>query len=246
MGACSSTTEVDANYLMDNNFQYSKELCTWGVLWGSRFIYASSAATYGDGYLGYSDYDSNTIQLRPLNMYGYSKHAFDLWAFRMALLNRIVGLKYFNVYGPGEEHKGDMKSMVNKAYHQIVENGVVMLFKSHNPNFADGQQLRDFMYVEDAVDVTLAFGDGSMPPGLYNCGTGLARTWKDLAIEVFASLKIKPNISYIEMPDELKENYQYETQAVTTKLRGAGYSARFQTLQEGVDAYVEELEKLRK
>ena len=153
-----------------------------------RFIYASSAATYGDGSRGYSDEDSATATLRPLNMYGYSKHMFDLWAIKNRLLDRIVGLKYFNVFGPHEDHKGEMRSVVQKSYQQIRRTGEVSLFKSYRSDYADGEQKRDFIYVKDAVDVTLHFLDHRERGGLFNCGTGLARTWKDLALAVFAAM----------------------------------------------------------
>ncbi len=239
LGACSATTELDAGYLMDNNYRYSRELCEWALDSGARFVYASSGATYGDGALGYDDADTRTPELRPLNMYGYSKQAFDEWALSGGHLNRIVGLKYFNVYGPGEAHKGDMRSVVHKAYHQILESGEVGLFKSYRPEYADGQQVRDFVYVKDAVAVTLAFGDPALPGGLYNCGTGEARCWLDLARAVFAAMGREPSIRFIDMPETLREKYQYETRASVVKLRAAGCELPFHTLEEGVRDYVQ-------
>ncbi len=176
MGACSSTTESNASYLADNNYRYTRELCEWCLDHDVRFIYASSGATYGDGSQGYSDDDDTTLRLRPLNMYGFSKHMFDLWALRRGLFDRIVGLKFFNVFGPREDHKGDMRSVVNKSFHQIVETGEAKLFRSYRPDYKDGEQVRDFVYVKDAVRVALWFADHPEISGLFNCGTGRART----------------------------------------------------------------------
>ena len=238
MGACSSTTERDADFLIRNNYRYTRRLCEWALAHDSRFVYASSAATYGDGSCGFSDEDQATERLAPLNMYGYSKHVFDLWALRNRLFDRIVGLKYFNVFGPYEDHKGDMRSVVSKAYDEILRTGKLSLFKSHREGIADGEQRRDFIFVADAVDVTLHFlGEGSAS-GLLNCGTGVARTWLDLGHAVFASLGRAPNIEFVDMPAHLREKYQYFTQAATTKLRTAGYAGTFHTLEEGVDEYV--------
>jgi len=238
LGACSSTTERDAEYLMRNNYRYTRRLCEWALGEGARFVYASSAATYGDGSRGFSDEDAVTQSLQPLNMYGYSKQVFDLWALRSGLLAKIAGLKYFNVFGPYEDHKGDMRSVVNKAYDEISRTGRMSLFKSYRDGVADGGQQRDFVYVGDAVDVTLHFlGEGSAS-GLFNCGTGMARTWLDLAHALFASLGREPDIEFVEMPAGLRDRYQYFTQADTAKLRRAGYGAKFTSLEEGVDKYV--------
>jgi len=171
-------------------------------------------------------------------MYGYSKHLFDLWALRSRLFDRIVGLKYFNVFGPYEDHKGDMRSVVNKAYEQILERGEVCLFKSYRKDIPDGEQRRDFIYVKDAVNVTLYFLDRRNVGGLFNCGTGEARTWKDLAVAVFESMGLQPNIKFIDMPDVLREKYQYFTQADATKLGCSGYAATFTSLEEGIRDYV--------
>ncbi|MBU0742468.1 ADP-glyceromanno-heptose 6-epimerase [bacterium] len=238
MGACSSTTETDADYLADNNYRYTRDLCEWCLRRGVRFVYASSAATYGDGSRGYSDDDAATPALRPLNMYGYSKHMFDLWALRHGLFERIVGLKYFNVYGPLEDHKGDMRSVVNKAHGQIVEKGKVELFKSYRPEYADGGQVRDFVYVRDAVDVTLHFLEDRDTGGLFNCGTGRARSWTDLANATFVAAGREPDIEFIQMPPDLREKYQYHTEADLTKLRAAGYGNAFTSLEDGVRDYV--------
>lgn len=238
LGACSATTERDADFLLRNNYHYTRALCRWCLERDIRFIYASSAATYGDGSRGYSDDDRLTPTLRPLNMYGYSKHMFDLWALKHQLFDRIVGLKYFNVYGPHEDHKGDMRSVVHKSYQQIRQSGQVSLFKSYRPEFADGEQKRDFIYVKDAVDVTLHFLEHRQNGGLLNCGTGQARTWKDLVTAVFTAMDLPPNIRFIDMPEALRGKYQYFTEAETTKLRQAGYTATFTSLEDGVCDYV--------
>ena len=238
LGACSSTTETNANYLLDNNYQYTRELCEWCLKRGARFVYASSAATYGDGAQGYSDADAATPALLPLNMYGMSKQLFDLWALRNGVLGRIAGLKYFNVYGPGEDHKGDMRSVIHKAHGQIRETGAVKLFKSYRPDYKDGEQVRDFVYVKDAVDVTLFCGENPQASGLFNCGTGRARSWNDLAKAVFAALGLEPRIEYIDMPVSLRGKYQYFTQAEMGKIRAAGYARAFTALEDGIREYV--------
>ena len=176
LGACSATTETDAAYLAENNYRFTRELCTRCLDAGTRFVYASSAATYGDGGLGYSDTHTELAKHRSLNMYGYSKHMFDLWALRSGAIRSIAGLKYFNVFGPGEAHKGDMRSVVHKSFGQIRATGKVQLFKSHRPDYQDGHQVRDFIYVKDAVDMTLWLGEHSSKSGIFNCGTGQPRT----------------------------------------------------------------------
>lgn len=240
MGACSTTTETNASYLIDNNYRYTRELCAWCLEHNVRFIYASSAATYGDGSLGYSDDDETTQKLRPLNMYGFSKHLFDLWALRHGVLDQVVGLKFFNVFGPREDHKGDMRSVAHKAYQQILESGEVRLFRSYRPDYADGEQVRDFVYVKDAVEVALFFADHPERNGLFNCGTGRARTWNDLARAVFAAMDRPVKIRYVDMPDYLQGKYQYHTVAEVTKLKEAGYDRPFTELEEGVRHYVRE------
>ena len=241
LGACSATTERDADYLLENNYRYTRQLCTFCLENDARFVYASSGATYGDGSLGYDDSDAITPQLRPLNMYGYSKHMFDLWALKHRLFQRgVVGLKYFNVFGPYEDHKGDMRSVVNKAYQQIIATGEVTLFKSDRPDYRDGEQMRDFVYVKDAVDVTLWFAQTRHAPGgLFNCGTAQARTWVDLAHATFAAMGRTPNIRFIDLPESLKGKYQYFTQADATKLKAAGYGKPFRSLEDAVKDYVE-------
>jgi ADP-L-glycero-D-manno-heptose 6-epimerase len=238
-GACTSTTETDADYLMRNNYQYSQSLCEWALRHKARFIVASSAATYGDGQLGYSDADFLTPELCPLNMYGYSKHLFDLWALRKGFYNKIAGLKFFNVYGPGESHKGDMRSVVLKAYHQIKETGDVVLFRSHNAEFRDGEQCRDFIYVKDAVAVALFLYDHRDASGLFNCGTGEARTWLDLVRAVFLTMGKEPRIRFIDIPESIRTKYQYCTRAEITKLRAAGFQDQFVSVEDGVRDYMQ-------
>lgn len=238
MGACSSTTESDADFLLRNNYRYTRTLCEWCLQRDIRFIYASSAATYGDGSQGYTDNDAALRTLRPMNMYGYSKHMFDLWAQKHSLFDRIAGLKYFNVFGPYEEHKGDMRSMISKAHQQIRKSGNIQLFKSYRPEYADGEQMRDFIYVNDAVAVTLYFLDNRNRSGLFNCGTGKARSWNDLAQSVFSSMNVPSRIGYIEMPPAIQRKYQYFTQASMEKLRAAGYTRPFTDLEDAVGDYV--------
>jgi ADP-L-glycero-D-manno-heptose 6-epimerase len=242
LGACSATTEKDAAYLADNNYGYTKELAAWSLAQGARFIYASSAATYGDGAQGMDDGDENLTRLRPLNMYGYSKHLFDLYAQRVGWLSRIVGVKYFNVFGPNEDHKGDMRSLVNKAYQQIITSGRVHLFRSHKPEYKDGEQMRDFLYVKDAVEMTLHFAvhpQGERVGGLYNLGSGEANTWLTLTRAIFAALDRPPQIEFVDMPDVLRGKYQYFTQANVSKLRSTGYTRPMTPLANAVRDYVQ-------
>jgi ADP-L-glycero-D-manno-heptose 6-epimerase len=238
LGACSSTTETDASFLMENNFEYTKQLAQWTTEEGIRFIYASSAATYGDGENGFVDDEEKLEMLKPLNPYGYSKQLFDLWAKRNGLLEKIVGLKYFNVFGPNEYHKADMRSFVLKAFEQINTTGKVRLFKSHKPDFKDGEQKRDFLYIKDAVDMTFFFYDNPDTFGIYNLGAGVARSWNDLAKAVFAAMGKKPNIEYIDMPDSIRDQYQYFTEADITKFRDIGYDKQITSLEEAVSDYV--------
>jgi ADP-L-glycero-D-manno-heptose 6-epimerase len=238
LGACSSTTERDLGYLMENNYRYTKVLCDWAVPRGVRFVYASSAATYGDGANGMNDDENGLDSLRPLNGYGYSKHLFDLYARRRGLLSEIVGLKYFNVYGPNEWHKGEMRSLVNKAYGQVVETGRISLFKSYKPEYKDGEQKRDFLYVKDAVDMTIHLAVTGAK-GLFNLGSGQARTWIDLANAVFAALSRTPDIQFIEMPELIRDKYQYFTEANITRLRATGYQGPKFTLEKAVADYVQ-------
>jgi ADP-L-glycero-D-manno-heptose 6-epimerase len=239
MGACSSTTERDADYLMDNNYAYSRRLATrFAANPEVRFIYASSAATYGDGSLGYSDEHRDTPTLRPLNMYGYTKQLFDLWALRTGFMSRAVGIKFFNVFGPKEYHKADMRSVAIRAYFQIQKTGKVRLFKSYRPDYRDGEQRRDFIYVKDAVKVTLFFLEHPLANGLFNAGTSIPRNFNDLARAVFSALSREPNIEYVPMPDGLEQRYQYHTAATPEKLRAAGFKSGFMSLEDAVHDYV--------
>jgi ADP-L-glycero-D-manno-heptose 6-epimerase len=240
MGACSSTTERDAAYLMRNNYEYTRQLAEWSVDQGTRFVYASSAATYGNGEAGMDDSSelSRLREFHPLNMYGYSKHLFDMYAARTGILDRCVGVKYFNVFGPNEQHKGDMRSMVNKAYHQIRETGVVRLFRSYRDDFRDGEQRRDFIYVNDAVAMTLHLAENPDAGGLFNIGSGRAETWLDLASAVFKAMNHEPKIEFIEMPVEMRAAYQYSTVADIARLRSTGYDREIQPLADSVRDYV--------
>ncbi|MGH9486152.1 MAG: ADP-glyceromanno-heptose 6-epimerase [Terriglobales bacterium] len=241
LGACSDTTETDAAFLLRNNFEYTRSLATWCLEHGVRFVYASSAATYGSGDAGYSDDPALLPRLRPLNAYAFSKHAFDLWALAQGVLSGpggITGLKYFNVYGPNEYHKGGMRSMVLKACEQIQSDGKVRLFQSHRSGYRDGEQTRDFLYVEDAVAITAWFLDHPEAAGIYNVGSGLARTWNDLAHAVFAAMQRSPQIDYIPMPESLRAGYQYHTCADLSRLRAAGCGLPLRSLEQGVDRYV--------
>jgi len=238
LGACSSTTEKDADFLMDNNYHYSQELAKYCLENGVRFIYASSAATYGDGSNGYNDDENSLGELRPLNMYGYSKHLFDTWIKRNSLIDKVVGLKYFNVYGPNEYHKGEMRSVVHKAFEQVRDTGKVRLFKSYRSEFKDGEQKRDFVYVKDAVDMTLYFLDHQDKNGIFNIGTGHAQTWVELVKALFDAVGKPVNIEFIDMPEEIREKYQYFTEANLKKLRNAGYDKTILNVCEGVTDYV--------
>jgi len=238
MGACSSTTETDADYLLENNFRYSKALANLCVKKKIRFIYASSAATYGDGAEGYADDLSQIRRLRPLNMYGYSKHLFDLWLQRNNMLGSAVGIKFFNVFGPNEYHKGEMRSVIHKAYEQIHNTGKASLFKSYKTEYKDGEQMRDFIYVKDAVKMTLFFLANPEINGIYNVGTGKARSWNDLVKAIFNAMDKPVNIEYIEMPEYLKPKYQYYTEADNSKIISAGYKEPIATLEDSVRDYV--------
>lgn len=240
LGANSSTTEKNASHLVDNNTAFTRELAAWALGRRARFIYASSAATYGDGSHGMDDASTDLAALRPLNMYGYSKHLFDLYAKRSGWLDRIVGLKYFNVFGPNEAHKGDMRSLVHKAFGQIAATGRLRLFRSHRPDFKDGEQKRDFLYVKDAVEMTIHFAEAARSAsGLYNIGSGQAHTWLDLADAVFSAMGRRKDIEFIDMPAELRGKYQYFTQADISRLRSTGYSRRMTPLAEAVHDYVQ-------
>ena len=239
MGANSSTTEKDADHLLDNNFKFSVSLAKFSINHNKRFIYASSAATYGDGNLGFEDKHNIIPELKPLNMYGYSKNLFDKWLLFNNLLDKVVGLKFFNVYGPNEYHKGDMRSVVHKAYEQIRDVGFVKLFKSLHPNYKHGEQLRDFIYVKDAVKMTLFFLNSPNANGIFNIGTGTPRSWKDLVTAIFTAMNKETNIEFIDLPDHLKDKYQYYTEANINKLKNSGYHDVTYSLEEGVRDYVQ-------
>jgi len=239
LGACTDTTETNASYLIKNNYEYTKLLAQWATDADIRFIYASSAATYGDGSAGFSDDEDKIDKLRPLNIYGYSKQLFDLWARRTGLLKKIVALKYFNVFGPNEYHKADMRSFVIKAFEQINAAGKVRLFKSYKSEYKDGEQMRDFLYVKDAVDMTLFFFDNPNTAGIFNIGSGTARTWNDLVKAVFTAMERKPKIEYIDMPEQLRSQYQYYTCADITKLKQTGCKKQPTTLETAIKDYVQ-------
>ena len=238
MGACSATTEKDATYLAKNNFEFTKDLAQWALANKVRFVYASSAATYGDGALGMEDNETKLDTLRPLNMYGYSKHLFDLHAKRADILGKICGLKFFNVFGPNEDHKGDMRSLVHKSFAQVQNEKIIRLFKSYRKDYKDGEQKRDFLYVKDCVAMTLHLAATPKANGLFNVGSGGARSWIDLANSVFAAVGRKPSIKFIEMPATIRDKYQYFTQANLLRLRGAGYVAPVTPLENAVADYV--------
>jgi len=239
MGANSSTTERNVVHLMENNYRYSRRLAEWSMKNKVRFIYASSAATYGNGELGFSDEDEVSEKLHPLNAYGYSKQLFDLWAIQSKAIDKIAGIKFFNVFGPNEYHKGEMKSLVYKAYYQIQQQGIVKLFKSYKPEYKDGEQMRDFVYIKDCIDVLWWLLNSPSVNGIYNLGTGKARSWNDLVKAIFATLNLSPNIEYIEMPESIRTAYQYHTEAVMTKLHNSGCPVTFRTLEDSVKDYVQ-------
>ena len=239
LGACSATTERDLGYLMRNNFEYTKALGEWSAQRKTRFIYASSAATYGDGSAGMDDKETRLDQYRPLNGYAFSKQRFDLYAARRGLLNQFVGLKYFNVFGPNEGHKGDMRSVVHKAFQQVETNGQIQLFKSYHPDYRDGEPKRDFLYVKDAVEMTIFLASNPAAAGIFNLGCGRARTWLDLANAVFSAMGKPPAIDFIEMPEAIRPNYQYFTEAKIDKLLSLGFKGTRYTLEEGVRDYVQ-------
>ncbi|MBN2039228.1 MAG: ADP-glyceromanno-heptose 6-epimerase [Spirochaetes bacterium] len=238
MGACTSTTETDADYMMQNNYRYTKELARWAVMKNARFVYASSAATYGDGSQGFSDNEDTISDLKPLNVYGYSKHLFDIWAIKNKISDKVAGLKFFNVFGPNEYHKEDMVSVVYKAFHQIIDSGKVTLFKSYLDDYKHGEQMRDFIYVKDVVNVIYWFMQNKDVNGIYNLGTGKARKWADLVKAIFSGMGIDPKVDFIDMPQNLREKYQYFTQAEMEKLKQAGYPLEFMSLEEAVRDYV--------
>ncbi len=242
MGACSDTTETNADYLLENNYRYSIRLAEWALSHNKRFIYASSAATYGDGELGFSDDEAGLNALRPLNMYGYSKHLVDLWLQREGGLNRAVGLKYFNVFGPNEYHKGKMASVVLKMTGTARKEGAIQLFKSNTPRFGHGEQCRDFIYVKDAVRMTCAFLEPRHRDlgGIYNIGQGQATTWNRLVSALFTALDQQERIHYIDMPEFLAHQYQNYTRAEMDKFHKTVAVPPITQIPEAVREYVQE------
>lgn len=236
LGACSDTRERDSAYLLDNNYAFTRDLAEWCLARDVRLVYASSAATYGDGARGFSEKVALN-KLRPLNAYGYSKHLLDTHAEKQGWLDRLVGLKYFNVYGPNEQHKGDMRSVVNKAFEQIQSSGRVGLFRSYRSEYADGEQRRDFLYVKEAAEITVKLATSSAS-GLYNVGSGDTHTWNELAQAVFDAVGQLPQVDYIDMPEGLRERYQYHTQADLKKLSELELGYQKYTLREGIFDYV--------
>ncbi len=239
IGACSSTLERDADYLLENNTHYSCDLALACAERGVRFVYASSAATYGDGNLGYSDDRERLGRLRPLSIYGYSKQRFDLWMLAEGLLENSVGFKFFNVYGVNEYHKGDMRSMALKAWEQVRERGRVKLFANHREGFRDGDETRDFVYVKDVVETVLQARESSIPGGVYNLGTGAPRSFHDMVNAVFAALDRQPEIDWIAMPPELRDQYQYYTCADMSRAADAGLKVPSTPLEDAVRDYVQ-------
>ena len=238
LGACSSTTERDASYLIDNNFRYTAQLAQFCTGRGIRMVYASSCATYGDGSQGYEDDDDAIEKLRPMNMYGYSKQLFDLWAKRRGLLGKLVGCKFSNVYGPNEAHKGNMRSVAMRSWEQIRATGKMQLFRSYRPEYADGEQLRDFLYVKDAVKMVEYLFNNSRAAGIFNIGCGAPDSWNHLAKAAFAALGKPVAIEYIDMPESLRDRYQYYTCAGIDKLRALGYAETITPLKDAVADYL--------
>lgn len=241
IGARTDTTEFDKNIFDELNVGYSKKVWNACVDYGIPLVYASSAATYGLGENGYEDNHDLIYKLKPLNPYGDSKNEFDKWAIVQDEKPYFwAGLKFFNVYGPNEYHKGRMASVIFHAFNQIEKNGEVKLFRSHNPDYKDGEQLRDFIYVKDLIDVCIFLMEKRKHSGLYNLGTGTARTFLDLARSTFAALDLEPNISFIDTPEDIREKYQYFTQANMSKLKEIGYDKEFTSLEDGVREYVQD------
>ena len=245
MGAISSTTEADADLIMRTNFSLSRDLWDWSVLRDARLIYASSAATYGDGLEGFEDDDSveGLAALRPLNAYGYSKYLFDQYAAKQAdeghAPSQWAGLKFFNVYGPNEYHKGGMKSVVAQIWPKVAAGEPVTLFRSHNPNYPDGGQLRDFVFVDDVVDIVEWLLDSPEVSGVFNAGSGQARSFLDLAHATFAAAGKEPKVEYVDTPESIRDKYQYFTEARMERIRAAGFGGQSTPLEEGVRRYVQ-------
>ena len=239
LGACSDTTEADGDFLMENNFQFSRDICRYALDKGARFIQASSAATYGDGSLGFSDDPDLLPKLRPLNLYAYSKHLLDLWLVRHGLDKEVASLKFFNVYGPNEYHKGEMRSVVCKAYKQITKHGDLELFRSTSPEISDGEQKRDFVYVKDCTALMSWLLENRHVNGIHNVGTGRARSFNDLGRAVFSAMQRSCRITYVDMPRMLHGKYQNFTQADMNWLDKVGCPLKMTSLEDGVTDFVQ-------
>ena len=246
MGAISSTTELDADLILRTNFTLSRDLWDWCAIRDARLIYASSAATYGDGEQGFKDDDIPEFmsQLRPLNAYGYSKLLFDQYALRQSdrgqSPSQWAGLKFFNVYGPNEGHKGSMKSVVAQIWPKVAAGETVSLFRSHHPNYVDGGQLRDFVFIDDVVDIVAWLLETPAVSGIFNAGSGQARSFDDLAKATFAAAGKAPSIAYVDMPEAIRDRYQYFTEARMERIRAVGWSGQSTPLEEGVRRYVQD------
>jgi len=246
MGAISATTEPDADLIMRTNFTLSRDLWDWCALRDARLIYASSAATYGDGLEGFEDDDNHEglAKLRPLNAYGYSKMLFDQYAARQSdrgqSPSQWAGLKFFNVYGPNEYHKGAMKSVVAQIWPKVQADEPVTLFRSHNPNYADGGQMRDFVFVDDVVDIIAWLLETPHVSGVFNAGSGQARSFLDLANATFAAAGKTPRVDYVDTPESIRDKYQYFTEARMDRIRAAGFGGQSTPLEEGVRRYVQD------
>ncbi len=238
MGACSDTTEMNWSYLLENNVAYTKDIIHWCKIHGVRCIYASSAATYGSGSHSFSDSHDLLDKLRPLNLYGKSKLMVDIWARDKGFLNQVVGLRYFNVFGPNEWHKNEMRSVINKKFQELQKTGKIELFMSEHPDYKDGEQKRDFIYIKDAVSATLHFLGNTVSNGLFNIGTGQAVSWNNVALAMFKSLKLEPKITYVPLPANLVKQYQYHTKAKISKLLASGYRQSFTEIDDAVDDYI--------
>jgi len=238
MGACSSTTITDGDYFIKNNYEYSKILADWALEHNAPFLYASSAATYGDGSNGYDDQDEVTKVLRPLNMYGFSKQLFDMWVLNNGYEKKVTGIKFFNVFGPNEYHKDEMRSIVCKKFQEAATDGCIRLFKSYRKEFKHGEQKRDFIYVKDAIEIMFYLFSNPGICGIFNLGTGIAHTWNELAGAMFKGLEKTAKLEYIEMPQYLRPKYQYFTQSKMDKIRQAGCDFKFTSLDAAVADYI--------
>lgn len=239
LGACTKTDEVNADFIIRNNYIYSKKIAEWVLEKDIPFIYASSASTYGKEEKNFSDDERLIENLVPVNYYGISKHMFDLWVVLNGFHNIFVGLKFFNVYGPNEEHKGAMRSVISKGYNEIKTTGKIRLFKSYRKEYQNGEQKRDFVYVYDVCEVIWFFIENKRKKGIFNVGTGKARSFNEVARILFKYLKKQENIEYIEMPENVKRHYQYFTQADIEKLRKVGFKKNFRDIEEGIREYID-------